>query len=885
MNNQEKGLLYEKFIKSIIINNLGKNAYLWNECPENILIDNNLIHSHNDMRLLRKDLKEGQIHNHKDIGIDLIQINKDNISIIQAKNGYENGLCVNDISGIMMRSAFSRISTFIYYTSNLSRNIKYTSKNSSYVFDIDCNDDIDKLLEIPEDNNIYFVKLPYKNIEITKPIIKYNPFSYQIEAFEKIDNNFKKNNRGILSLPCGCGKTYTSYLISNKFSQIIFISPLREFANQNLNKFIEYGYKKSKTLLIDTDGERDIDKIKEFIRKNKKFLISSTYKSVDMIIECLELFDNPLFIIDEFHNISKANIIDENNDIYKLLHSNHKILFMSATPRIYDIEYDEEYVVEQIFGEIVYEMKFRDAISNGYICDYKIWLPSIHENNDELKKELSIYDIDNNIKNRCKYLYSCILNNGSRKTIIYCKNTNDMNEMIECMKILNEYYMIQMDIYGLCCENNDKYRKIVLDKFSNTNDKIQLLFNIKILNECIDIPCCDSIYISYSSKNKITTIQRINRATRIDKNNPYKIANIYIWCNEYDEILETLSSIKEFDILFKERININSIDFYNNKTINDIKILKEDKNLIDEYVIGIKEYKIISWIDKLKMVEDYIIKYKILPSRTDKDNEIRSLGYFITYNKRTYLYNIMIKSNIIIWEKFIEKYEDLFLLKYNIIIWNKKYELLREYIKEHNSIPKSKSNGLYKWIAHQKYNNKNNEGIMKNNDIIKKKWKDLIDEFPHLFITNMRLNNENWYIKFNNFKEFIIKNRILPSVITDKSLRRWYDTQIINYNEKKLLMEDDIIRKVWEQFLEEFKDILISNRNEIIWIEKLNKTIDYIKEHNKLPTKSNKDNEIKTLGSWLSHQKTNYKNNINLLKIPKFRQMWEDFVKEYNYLL
>ena len=67
MNNQEKGLLYEKFIKSIIINNLGKNAYLWNECPENILIDNNLIHSHNDMRLLRKYFKEGQIHNHKDI--------------------------------------------------------------------------------------------------------------------------------------------------------------------------------------------------------------------------------------------------------------------------------------------------------------------------------------------------------------------------------------------------------------------------------------------------------------------------------------------------------------------------------------------------------------------------------------------------------------------------------------------------------------------------------------------------------------------------------------------------------------------------------------------------------------------------------------------------
>ena len=107
MNNQEKGLLYEKYVKDFIIQKLGKNAYLWNECPENILIENNLIHSHNDMRLLRKDLKEGQIHNHKDIGIDIIQIENDECSIVQCKNGYNNGLCVDDISGIMMRCALS----------------------------------------------------------------------------------------------------------------------------------------------------------------------------------------------------------------------------------------------------------------------------------------------------------------------------------------------------------------------------------------------------------------------------------------------------------------------------------------------------------------------------------------------------------------------------------------------------------------------------------------------------------------------------------------------------------------------------------------------------------------------------------------------------------
>ena len=49
------------------------------------------------MILLRKDIKEGYLHNHKDIGIDIVQIENDKCSIVQCKNGYNNGLCVDDI--------------------------------------------------------------------------------------------------------------------------------------------------------------------------------------------------------------------------------------------------------------------------------------------------------------------------------------------------------------------------------------------------------------------------------------------------------------------------------------------------------------------------------------------------------------------------------------------------------------------------------------------------------------------------------------------------------------------------------------------------------------------------------------------------------------------
>jgi hypothetical protein len=101
MNNIEKGFLYENQIKNFIINNTNFNAYLWNECPETILVDNKLISSHRQNCTIRKDIKEGKLHNHKDIGIDIIQVNNDNVcnGIIQCKNGYSNGICISYISG------------------------------------------------------------------------------------------------------------------------------------------------------------------------------------------------------------------------------------------------------------------------------------------------------------------------------------------------------------------------------------------------------------------------------------------------------------------------------------------------------------------------------------------------------------------------------------------------------------------------------------------------------------------------------------------------------------------------------------------------------------------------------------------------------------------
>ena len=390
--NQEKGINYEIQIRDYIINDKNKLAYLWHHTPEDILIKNGIIGSHNIHRLNRIAKMNDRCNPLNDTGVDIIQCDDNCCSLVQCKNGYKKGLTMKDLAGFMCWvSSLPNLYSYIYYTNKLSTNIR----------------------ELPVNDHINYIKQAYiindKNIVVDKIV----PFDYQVEATQQFINF----NRGILSMPCGTGKTMTSYLISNSYKQIIIISPLKQFAKQNLDKYIEYGFL-GNSLLVDSDGERDLKQIKKFIKSNKSFLISSTFCSVDVILKSLKYMNDPLFIIDEFHNLSKNNVTNEDDDFYKLLNSNQRILFMSATPRVYDME-DEDYN-DEVFGPIIYNMTFGEAIQNEYITDYHIWLPSISENNDELINNLKVYLIDQVIKAKCIFFFSCLVNNGSRKCIIYC---------------------------------------------------------------------------------------------------------------------------------------------------------------------------------------------------------------------------------------------------------------------------------------------------------------------------------------------------------------------------------------------------------------------------------------------------------------------------------
>lgn len=888
LNNKTLGDLYEIQIRDHIINKIGDRAYLWSHTPEDILIDSGIIGDHNIHRLNRKENKANPL---QDTGIDIIQVNKNNqVSLVQCKNGYKDGLRMQDLNGFgMWMTHLDRLNGDIYYTDKLSHNLS----------------------SLPINNRIRYIKEPFidtikKEKEKKKKdkfIVDQDKIKYQTDAMNLAIKYYEKNTKGMISMPCGTGKTYLSYLIASNYKQVILISPLKEFAKQNLTRFEEYGYI-NQTLLIDSDGTRDEEKVKDFVEKNESFVLSSTFASIDVIMKVIDCCKDVFVIIDEFHNLSKKNVTDEEDNFYKLIDSDKKILFLSATPRSFEMEGDDEFNNE-IFGDMIYKMTMKEAIDKKYITDYKIWIPSIHEDNAELNKELSIYDVKE-CKSKCMFLYSCLMNKGSRKCIIYCNSKEEIDTMVDGMEKLNEFYCLELHMDKITSDDGKKARKSVLDEFNNT-DKIALLFSVRILDECIDLPKCDSVFIANETYSKIRTVQRICRCIRTDKNNQFKVGNVFMWCDEYKGILDTLSCLKEYDADFGTKININSVNFFNKK---EAKIEKEkDNRNLEMIIMGIKHYKNSNWFDKLDQIKKYVDENKKRPSEKSDDIYVRRMGkwaYQIILYMKKYRDTNATESMRIEFDKFIDEYGEYFIDNRSEEYWYKKLNEVKKYIDENkkrplgcDKDPSVSQNST--WIINCFKNYREKTNMFKRENICTDFLK-FVEEYGEYFKSPETI----WHENFKKYTDYLDTYKKRP-VASDKNeghfLAQWHHTQLTSLNAGTGIMKDENLKIIFNSLKtnEKYKKYFVSNEN--IWYDTCKLVEEYIEKNKKKPSVEDKDESNKKLGTWLKNQIKSDKDNTGILankeisdtfkklknKFPKlfmtFEEIWdENFIQLKKYV-
>ena len=310
-----------------------------------------------------------------------------------------------------------------------------------------------------------------------------------------------------------------------------------------------------------------------------------------------------------------------------------------------------------------------------------------------------------------------------------------------------------------------------------------------------------------------------------------------------------------------------------------------------------KEYLQLSpeddWNINLNKVKKYIDENKKTPSSTHKDKDIKSLGTWIVSQKKNYKNKLHCMKNINIydiWTAFINHPNYIEYLLSPEDDWKNNLDKVKKYIDEHKKTPimsdidkdiKSLSN----WISHQKINYKNKLHSMINTKIYDM-WTDFINHPSYKEYLQLS-PEDDWNINLNKVKKYIDENKKTPSSkVGDKdikSLGTWIFSQKDNYKKKIQCMKNTNIYDIWTAFINNpnYREYLLSPDDN--WKNNLDKVKKYIDKNNKKPTPYNKDKDIKSLGKWISHQKTNYKNKSHSMENTEIYNIWTEFINNTNY--
>jgi len=188
---------------------------------------------------------------------------------------------------------------------------------------------------------------------------------------------------------------------------------------------------------------------------------------------------------------------------------------------------------------------------------------------------------------------------------------------------------------------------------------------------------------------------------------------------------------------------------------------------------------------------------------------------------------------------------------------------------------------LGRWICTQITNYRKREQIMTDEEI-RKLWESFIND--PLYSSYFLDNKGEWKVNLDKVKPIIITKKGRPSPTSkdaeEKRLCNWLQHQITNYKNRKDIMNEDDIRKLWESFINDplYSSYFLDNKSE--WKVNLENVKPIIVTKKGRPSERSKDSTEKRLAKWINHQITNYKKREYIMEDEDIRKLWESFITD-----
>lgn len=385
-----------------------------------------------------------------------------------------------------------------------------------------------------------------ETFESLPPPLPLLPRSYQNEIINLSMTHFTNNNKGILVLTCGVGKTLISLWVAKRLNcrKILIGVPNILLLNQweaevkrifDIPVFKVFGVINGATIAT-------------FLLQS--CIILTTYKSAQKIINpTKKKYTFDITILDEAHHVTGPDDEKDRKTYIRILEiPSLKQLALTATLKNMDKK-DNKIIAnnsEDYFGIRIDTKTLLWAIENNIVCDYVIQTIIKTRNEVDSKKSLAAYVAVESIKN-----------GDSHHLLIYA------NSLANSREIINQVGLYDKSIYASSYSGDMKREKQedIINKFKKA--RFGIISCVYCLGEGWDFPILDGVVFAENMTSKIRIVQSTLRACRKDINNPDKQMKIII------------------PVLSSNWLDENSNDFKNARDII-CQMGTEDKTIIEK---------------------------------------------------------------------------------------------------------------------------------------------------------------------------------------------------------------------------------------------------------------------------------------------------------------
>jgi superfamily II DNA or RNA helicase len=448
---------------------------------------------------------------------------------------------------------------------------------------------------------------------------------YQERALHELH---EQDGINALHIPCRMGKTIIAgHVIRSRQPRIIVVMAPLKISVQNLRDSHRLAsfLPAYKSILVDSDAEGTTDRneILAFLETTGPHVIYTTYESALAVVATIPGIEEAYLLVDEVHNVTP-----EDCEFIKRFSQG---LVMSATL--------PEELEEELSLNTIVRVPFAQGIRDGYLTDYSIWLPFLTRN---LAGETSVaVDIPDTFQQddqttiaQAMYLATVMLKTGARRCIVYLTRQEDCERFMEhASKVFEEYHGITIWANKIDSTVTPAERTKRLQDFQSDLDApFYLLTSVRILDEAVDIPKCDSVFVTSVGERSsdIRMTQRAMRGSTVDPSNPSKHNQIILWANGWEKCVGSLELIREADPEFHKRIRV-ATTYDRQGTVKETVQQQEQET---------REYMVVSCIspwEKQKMrwiaVFERLGRY---PSTYSKDHTEKRTGQWQSHQRKLY---------------------------------------------------------------------------------------------------------------------------------------------------------------------------------------------------------------------------------------------------------